>query len=34
MIGVTIYVYKKILDHPIVISLKQEPVPVVVTLNE
>lgn len=34
MIGVTIYVYKKILDHPIVIHLKQEPVPVVVTLNE
>jgi MFS transporter, DHA1 family, tetracycline resistance protein len=34
MIGVTIYVYKKILDHPIVINLKQEPVPVVVTLNE
>ncbi|HEY5729491.1 MAG TPA: MFS transporter, partial [Anaerolineales bacterium] len=34
MIGVTIYVYKKILDHPIVIKLKQEPIPVVVTLNE
>jgi DHA1 family tetracycline resistance protein-like MFS transporter len=34
MIGVTIYVYKKILDHPIVIKLKQEPVPVVVTVNE
>ena len=34
MIGVTIYVYKKVLDHPIVIKLKQEPIPVVVTLNE
>lgn len=34
MIGVTIYVFRKILDHPIVIKLKQEPVSVAVTLNE
>jgi len=34
MVGVTIYVFAKILNHPIVISLKQEPVPAPVIVNE
>jgi DHA1 family tetracycline resistance protein-like MFS transporter len=34
MIGVTIYVFAKILNHPIVIALKQEPAPVPVILND
>jgi len=34
MVGVTIYVFEKVLNHPIVFTLKQEPVPVHVTVND
>lgn len=34
MVGVTVYVIAKIYNHPIVISLKQEPVPVPIPVND
>jgi DHA1 family tetracycline resistance protein-like MFS transporter len=34
MVGVTVYVMAKIYNHPIVISLKQEPVPVPIPVND
>jgi DHA1 family tetracycline resistance protein-like MFS transporter len=34
MVGVTVYVIAKIYNHPIVISLKQEPVPVPILAND
>ena len=34
MIGVTVYVFAKILNHPIVIALKQEPAPVPAVISE
>jgi len=34
MVGVTIYVFEKVLNHPIVITLKQEPAPVHVSVND
>jgi DHA1 family tetracycline resistance protein-like MFS transporter len=34
MVGISIFVFVKILNHPIVISLKQEPAPVPVIVND
>jgi len=34
MVGVTVYVVTRILNHPIVVSLKQDPVPVPVTVSD
>jgi len=35
MIGVTVYVFTKVLNHPIVINLRdQQPAPIPVTISE
>jgi hypothetical protein len=34
MVGVTVYVFVKILNHPIVITFKREPDPAPVAISE